>query len=394
MNMCNWSRSAGSLLAYLLPFLLAAQQTLIRTDGRQWAGQVKGASGGQLKFALDPTSPKTLDVPCSDLLAFITEDVLILQNACEAAARPVVPAARHNCASLVTKDKQVIKGDILVEDMDYFKVRTLRGDQTVTMSDVVVQLNENAELGYTTLESLKEMLGNRSVVAAMNDLGQCPSKGEKVLTQYPGKSAERRVKQRATATATQPRINKSGDLVVPDTTNRGIMKELDFDSLKTIAMDKVQRLKDYITKIVSPDLSSLRKDEAVQLAVNLFASEKNIVQTSTIKPGAQEVKRDWLIGRYFGTVLRNSTKARVTIEWHDEVFASDWELQPDSSYRAIISIQQRYKKEIDGRVVYTDVTNKNIEVILKAHDKFVDGKFEKWWDVFLGDIGVSSTYKG
>ena len=44
-------------------------------------------------------------------------------------------------------------------------------------------------------------------------------------------------------------------------------------------------------------------------------------------------------------------------------------------------------------MVYSDVTNKNVEVIAQAYDKFVEGKFEKWWDVFLGDIGVTSSSK-
>jgi hypothetical protein len=76
------------------------------------------------------------------------------------------------------------------------------------------------------------------------------------------------------------------------------------------------------------------------------------------------------------------------------IFASDWEMQEDSSFRATISIQQKYRKEgLDGRVVYSDLTTKNVEVIAQVYKKFVEGHFENWWDVFLGDIGVSSSSK-
>jgi len=104
------------------------------------------------------------------------------------------------------------------------------------------------------------------------------------------------------------------------------------------------------------------------------------------------VRRNHSVGTYFNSVLK-STKAKVDVKWSQMVFASDWEMQEDSSYRATISIQQTYVKELDGRVVYSDVTNKNIDVIAQVYDKFENGRFEKWWDVFLGDIGVNNIMR-
>jgi hypothetical protein len=393
MGYGEWCRATAAITGIVLlsPFA-EAQHTLIKRDGSQWSCQVKGVSGGNLRYALDPSSAKTLEMPCADVLAYIDESLIVHQDACDAAMRPPATSISRNCASLVAKDRSVIKGDITQYMDDYFKLRTLQGEKTVTMSDVVVHITEDGEIGFTNNEALKEMLADRTVVMAMNNTGQCPASAEKALTKYSEKNTAKRFQAKLNAAVSKPKVIKPGG-PVPDTTNRGLLKTLDFDTFKTIAMDKVKRLEDYIGKIVSPTLSPLDRDKAVKQAVDLFMSEKNIVQTSNVRATGPPTKKDWPVGLYFKVSLRGN-KAQVKIDWTDLAFASDWEMQEDSSYRATISIQQRYIKEVDGHVVYSDVTNKNIDVIISAHDKFVDGRFEKWWDVFLGDIGVTSSFKG
>lgn len=380
------------MCASLLPTLGSAQHVLYKKDNGQIGCQVKSVTNGNLNYSLDPGSARTISISCADLLAYIDESLILHVDPCEAAARPPAESVKHNCASLVLKDNSVVKGNITQFMDDYIKMKTSTGERNVPISDVVGQLTEDGEMSFLNDEFRGKLLADQTVVRAMNNFAQCPTSGEKVRPQYSEKVVAKRFEKKLTVAASKPKVVRVGG-PVPDTTNRGLLKTLDFDTFKTIAMDKVKRLEDYIGKIISPTLSPIDRDKAVQQAVDLFMSEKNIVQTSNVKADGTSSKKDWPVGLYFKVSLRGN-KAQVKIDWTDLTFASDWELQEDSSYRATISIQQRYIKEVDGRVVYSDVTNKNVEVIISANNKFVDGRFEKWWDVYLGDIGVTSSFKG
>jgi hypothetical protein len=57
----------------------------------------------------------------------------------------------------------------------------------------------------------------------------------------------------------------------------------------------------------------------------------------------------------------------------------------------VVSLQQRFQGMVDGQVYYSDITNKNIQIKLRTYEKVVEGRTERLWDVFLGDIGVVST---
>ena len=84
----------------------------------------------------------------------------------------------------------------------------------------------------------------------------------------------------------------------------------------------------------------------------------------------------------------------MDVQWADLNYASDFEQQPDGSYQAVISVQQRFVGQVDGVETYSDVTNENVTGTLGQYEKLTDDGFKKLWDVFLGDIGVSSTQPG
>ncbi|MBP6392598.1 MAG: hypothetical protein KA352_17035, partial [Flavobacteriales bacterium] len=94
---------------------------------------------------------------------------------------------------------------------------------------------------------------------------------------------------------------------------------------------------------------------------------------------------------YLGSHLRMLNYDLVKIEWADIQYASDFELQMDGSYTAVVSIQQRFTGMVDGEVYYSDVTNKNVQIKLRTYEKVQEGRTTVLWDVFLGDIGVVST---
>ena len=377
--------------------VLATAQTnhlLIMKDGGQWSCQVKGVANGQLSYVLDPSATKPILTPCGNVLAFIDESLMVHTDACEAAAKPPAQSITRNCASVIGKDHVVTKCDIIRYDEGHIRVRTLQGERNILDSDVAMHLDAD-ELGFEKVEDVKALLSDPSVVRMMNNMAQCPASPVKVAPTYVPKRHAEKLKQEVIK---QREVNKTKPrkttMVPVDTTGRGVLLVPDFDDFDSIALYKVERLKGYIGQMVNIELSELTRDDAVEGAIGLFNSPtKNLVEVSSLRPDGTSGKKSHSVEIYFNSMLRR-TRAKVKVEWTNIVFASDWEMQDDSSYMATISIQQRYQREgADGRLVYSDVTNKNVEVIAKAYDKFVEGKFQKWWDVFLGDIGVTSTNK-
>lgn len=354
---------------------------------------VQGVAGGQLSYKIFPEATRVEKVPCTDVLVYIDGGLNVYNDACVAAEKPAAPTAQRNCASLIGKDRSVTKCDIL-EHGDQFKVLTALGEKYVAESAVAVHLEADGELGFQRTEDVVSLLGDPVVVRKMNDASQCPAVASKPSTSYSPKKHTEKLKA---VYDRQKEVNKvkprpAGKPLNIDTTGRGVMKEPDFDSFDSIAMYKVKRLEGFIGQIVNIEKSMVDRDNASIEAIKLFNSPTlNKVEVISMRDG-KESRRNHSVGTYFNSVLK-TTKAKVDIKWSQMVFASDWEMQEDSSFRATISIQQTYVKELDGRVVYSDVTNKNIDVIAQVYDKFVDGKFEQWWDVYLGDIGVSSLVK-
>lgn len=396
MGYREWARTALAVTCMLLlgGALAQTEHLLIMKDGGWWSCQVTGVKNGQLSYVLDPSSKKEITAACSNVLAFVDESMVVHMDACDAAALPPAASITRNCASLIGKDHSVTKCDILQYEDDHIKVRTLQGDKNVSDSDVAVHLDADGGLGFEKEADVIEMFADANVVRMMNNTAQCPSAPVKVTPTYSAKQHAVKLKKEVSKLREVNKATAHRVSVVPiDTTNRGIMKEPNFDDFDSIALYKVKRLEGYIGQMVNIDLSELVRDDAVQGAVHLFNSPtKNTVEVSNLKPDGTWARKAHPVDIYFNGVLRR-TRAKVKIAWSNMIFASDWEMQPDSSYRATISIQQTYRKELDGRVVYSDVTNKNVEVIAQAYDKFVEGRFEKWWDVFLGDIGVTSSSK-
>ncbi len=60
----------------------------------------------------------------------------------------------------------------------------------------------------------------------------------------------------------------------------------------------------------------------------------------------------------------------------------------DGTYETIASVVQVFCGKKDGRVVYTDVTKKNIK-IKAVLEQTVDGKY--YWDYSFGNISVIET---
>ncbi len=63
----------------------------------------------------------------------------------------------------------------------------------------------------------------------------------------------------------------------------------------------------------------------------------------------------------------------------------------DGNLYGTVSFEQEFRGYRDNQLVYSDVTIKNANVVLKTYDKTYEGTTQKIWDVLLCDVGVSAT---
>jgi len=79
----------------------------------------------------------------------------------------------------------------------------------------------------------------------------------------------------------------------------------------------------------------------------------------------------------------------VVIRFYDIVYISDFTKGPDGRYYSTATIIQEFSGFNKDNIIYTDVTKKNIEIIVDlVEDKFF---MEKRWKIFLGDIKATET---
>ncbi|MEL6256524.1 MAG: hypothetical protein AAFR87_31265, partial [Bacteroidota bacterium] len=56
-----------------------------------------------------------------------------------------------------------------------------------------------------------------------------------------------------------------------------------------------------------------------------------------------------------------------------------------------VTYGQRFSGYKDGLLVYTDYTQKNINIVLKVYEPEIEGESQAIWDVLLSNISVTET---
>ena len=154
---------------------------------------------------------------------------------------------------------------------------------------------------------------------------------------------------------------------------------------KAKVLKKVADLEQYLKTVV--DKAARNREKSIDLACRLFVNEQAVVYTSNME-GA---RRGRPIRRYLeGLMYLNYD--HVEVEWTNIQYVSGLRKGPDGRFFGTVQIEQRFEGYLDGRLVYGDVTEKNITVVLEAYE-VVDpqGNANTRWDVFLSDIGVEQT---
>jgi len=172
---------------------------------------------------------------------------------------------------------------------------------------------------------------------------------------------------------------------------KGLGPELDLDKasyeqFKQKSLQKTDDLGKYLNLIANKSTESAIANKAIEQAVGLFFSDSSLVETT--KPNGD---KDQQPIRHYLNRLKLLKYSKVLIEWTDISYVSNLRKAPDGFYYGVISLQQKFSGFIDNKLVYSDVTKKNVEIVLKTYKKEVEGESVELWDVFLNNVGISAS---
>jgi len=162
------------------------------------------------------------------------------------------------------------------------------------------------------------------------------------------------------------------------------LSNTDYENIKTGTLEKITELESYIIAMTDKAISHSIKQQAVSNAVKLFSSEDNIVQVSnTINTNIDTYK----IRNYFNHIMVLGY-SRVEIKWYDVDYYTDLHKGSDGKYYAVVTVFQKFEGYHGDNIIYSDITQKNIEIEIDIKE---DPHGETFWKVALGDISVVQT---
>lgn len=165
------------------------------------------------------------------------------------------------------------------------------------------------------------------------------------------------------------------------------LSEQDIQLFKEQTKQKVDEFQQYIVSLGSKDEPAEKRNMAEKEALKLFYKgaqmEISMMQTDGT---VQKINRP--MEKYLAR-LKSLPFTKVIIKFYDIAYIRDFTKGPDGKYYSTATIIQEFTGFKDDNIVYTDVTKKDIEIIIDlVEDKFF---LEKRWKIFLGDIKATET---
>ncbi len=165
------------------------------------------------------------------------------------------------------------------------------------------------------------------------------------------------------------------------------LSEADIQVFKEQTKQKVDEFQQYIITLGSKDQPAEKRDMAEKEAIKLFYKGAQMEISMVLADGTtQKVMRP--MEKYLAR-LKSLPYTKVVIKFYDIAYISEFTKGPDGKYYSTATIIQEFTGFNEDNIVYTDVTKKDIEIIIDlVEDKFFN---EKRWKIFLGDIKASET---
>ena len=165
------------------------------------------------------------------------------------------------------------------------------------------------------------------------------------------------------------------------------LSEQDIELFKEQTKQKVDEFQQYIVTLGSKDEPAEKRNMAEKEALKLFFKGAEMEISILLANGnVQKVNRP--MEKYLAR-LKSLPYTRVFIRFYDIAYIRDFTKGPDGKYYSTATIIQEFTGFNDDNIIYTDVTKKDIEIIIDiVQDKFF---LEKRWKIFLGDIKATET---
>lgn len=195
---------------------------------------------------------------------------------------------------------------------------------------------------------------------------------------------------RATEDVPEPAATRPSETVTDD--RSAIQEELelsetDYQEYAAKAVNKAEYLNNYLSLLCNRTLDMYDKEQAKESALKLFVHDSTVVQVSSLH--REEVETYHIDDYLEHLILINYDK--VELLWRNVQYITKFRLAPDGNYYGTITVEQVFRGIKDGKPVYEDITQKDIEIVLGNFRKEESGVTEYAWDVFLSDIGVEET---
>lgn len=175
-------------------------------------------------------------------------------------------------------------------------------------------------------------------------------------------------------------------------TSRAVRQELeldrvDYEEYAAKAINKAEYLGYYLDLLCNRQLDMYDKDQAIANALQLFVHDSTRVQVSSVTRDQTTVYK---IKDYLKRLsLLNYDK--VELLWRNLEYVTKFRLAPDGNYYGTITVEQLFRGFRDGRAIYEDITQKDVEIVLGNFRREESGAITSAWDVLLSDIGVEET---
>jgi len=165
------------------------------------------------------------------------------------------------------------------------------------------------------------------------------------------------------------------------------LSDADIELFKEQTKQKVDEFQQYIVTLGSKDEPAEKRNMAEKEALKLFYKGAQM-EISQANADGSVVKVSRPMEKYLAR-LKSLPYTKVVIKFYDIAYIRDFTKGPDRKYYSTATIIQEFTGFNKDNIIYTDVTKKDIEIIIDiVEDKFF---MEKRWKIFLGDIKASET---
>ena len=165
------------------------------------------------------------------------------------------------------------------------------------------------------------------------------------------------------------------------------LSSADIEVFKEQTRQKVDEFTQHIVTIGDKEQPAERRNLAEKEALKLFFAGA-IMEISSVAADGTINKVSRPMGKYLAR-LKSLPYTRVEIRFYDIAYVSEFTKGPDGRYYSVATIIQEFTGFSGDNIIYTDVTKKEIEIIIDlVEDPFFN---QKSWKIFLGDIKASET---